>query len=937
MKKPCLITNKFKRIILSSVMIIALVLNMLPMSLFSNEADLKAHATSLANVQILSDIEINANLEDRANPYELELQMRGTGLADVELINPERVGIFYIPELAGKMESNGQAEVRVEILPITLDDLPALKVAVGNLTGTATTLVGGVVDALDQILGKNPLLKPFVSIEGLDEVNTAIDNLNKLDESLADLLAYEDQINVVILPNGAITVDFSDGLGNHLDTAVNDLVTELVNDLLNAVGNLEIRVLDDFSDIPGLGPVLVGVVNDLILGGIVSELLGGITGGLQPVITEVTKATTNITTQLAGLQVIGETLIKANIFVDKPSGVTGEIPVYGAGVQTSVINLPLLSSLTDKTTITFNEKQSEKPTVDDVFVGETELKGTGKPGATIRVEDGNETRSTIVNSDGSYHVSGFPPFVLDQKIKVYQLEEGHNYFESEPVTVTVKEKSLEQLDPPHVNEAYEGETSLTGTGKAGATIHVKGKDGSIVATTKVGEDGKFTVSNLKSFKKGDTFKVHQEKEGYKPSKAVSVEVKAKKQEQLPKPTIKDAYAGDEIVTGTGTPGATIQVKDRQGNKLGTAIVNDKGSYSVAVNLLSEGDELVVTQTKKGYLESEPATMIVKALGLEQLDPPGVHTVYEDTTKVSGTGTPGATVVVKDEENNELGTITVDENGNYEVEVDQPFTAGDNLYVTQTKQGFTDSEATRVTVQANDLMKSKPPLVHDVYENETDIKGTGEPGATIYVKLAGSSEVKTTEVDGDGNYTVTGFDPFEVGQELTVTQKEVGDNIEVSDPVKVIVKKEDLEKGELKFLSAPKLLQFTAEIKSYQDEYLVDLDKLEQGLVIRDDRPTKVGWELRAKMNKQLTSKDDPNIKMEDALIYREDKNEPIILNEEDRIIKEHKYEANTNPVEEFNLSSKWGTDGNGLFLEVPVGTKKENYEGQVNWTLSDAP
>ncbi len=559
------------------------------------------------------------------------------------------------------------------------------------------------------------------------------------------------------------------------------------------------------------------------------------------------------------------------------------------------------------------------------FVGETELKGTGKPGATIRVEDGNETRSTIVNSDGTYHVSGFTPFVLNQQIKVYQSEEGYNYFESEPVTVTVKEKALEKLNPPHVNQAYEGETSLTGTGKAGATIHVKGKDGSIIATTKVGEDGKFTVSNLKSFKKGDTFKVHQEKEGYKPSKAVSVEVKAKKQEQLPKPTIKDAYAGDEVVTGTGTPGATIQLKDRQGNKLGTAIVNDKGNYSVAVNLLSEGDELVVTQTKKGYLESEPATMTVKASGLEQLDRPGVHTVYEDTTKVSGTGTPGATIVVKDEKNNELGTITVDENGNYEVEVDQPFTAGDNLYVTQTKQGFTDSEATRVTVQANDLMKSKPPLVDDVYENETEVKGTGEPGATIYVKLAGSSEVKTTEVDGDGNYIVTGFDPFEAGQELTVTQKEVGDNIEVSDPVKVIVQKEDLEK----FLSAPKLLQFTAEIKSYQDEYLVDLDKLEQGLVIKDDRPTKVGWKLTAKMNKQLTSKDDPDIKLEDALIYRGDNNKDIILNEEDQLIKKHEYEANTNSVEEFNLSSKWGTGDNGLFLKVPVG--------QVNWTLSDAP
>src|SRR5699024_8124481 len=197
----------------------------------------RVEAASLADVQLLTDVAISADLtENPGAPYDLKLEMTGTGFADAELLTPDRVGVFYIPELAGKMTADGQANVRVEILPITMDDLPALKTAIGGLTGTATDLVGGVVSALDGILGDNPLLKPYVSIEGLDEVNTAIDNLNNLDQALADLLAYDDTVDFTVNPDGSIVVNFSDGLSNHLDTAINDVVTGLVNDLLDAVG-----------------------------------------------------------------------------------------------------------------------------------------------------------------------------------------------------------------------------------------------------------------------------------------------------------------------------------------------------------------------------------------------------------------------------------------------------------------------------------------------------------------------------------------------------------------------------------------------------------------------------------------------------------------------------------------------------------------------------
>src|SRR5699024_4852792 len=197
-------------------------------------------AESLANVQLLSNVSISA--DNTANPYEVSLSMTGTGLAEAELLAPDRVGVFYIPELAGHMHEAGQADVRVEILPITMDDLPALGNAIDGLTGTLTGLVTGLIEGIDDLL---PVLIPseLVEINGLTELNAAIDNLNNLNSALEDLLAYEDQVDVVVNNDGSIVVEFTDGLGNHLETAVKDIIQNSLDDVSDAVNALEINIL----------------------------------------------------------------------------------------------------------------------------------------------------------------------------------------------------------------------------------------------------------------------------------------------------------------------------------------------------------------------------------------------------------------------------------------------------------------------------------------------------------------------------------------------------------------------------------------------------------------------------------------------------------------------------------------------------------------------
>src|SRR5699024_9426496 len=81
-------------------------------------------AASLADVNLLQNTNVTTTLSnvDGEDPYNVEFALSGQGLASAELVNTETSAVFYAPDLAGKMAPNGQAEVSVQILPITMGD-----------------------------------------------------------------------------------------------------------------------------------------------------------------------------------------------------------------------------------------------------------------------------------------------------------------------------------------------------------------------------------------------------------------------------------------------------------------------------------------------------------------------------------------------------------------------------------------------------------------------------------------------------------------------------------------------------------------------------------------------------------------------------------------------------------------------------------------------
>ncbi|MXQ51109.1 hypothetical protein GQ671_07470, partial [Salinicoccus hispanicus] len=453
-----------------------------------------AEAASLAEVQLLSDVNINADLQDSGNPdfYNLNLQLTGTGLADLELVNPDRSVVFYAEELAGQLSNNGPADVTVEILPIVLEeDLPALSNSIAGVTGSVNDLVAGLTTTLDNTINGTSLAG-LVQVEGLDELGTALESLNNLDAALQDLTQYNGQAEVVINGDGSVVVTFEDGLGNHVEAAVENVVQSALNDVLTAVDNVNVTLLDS-------SPLLSGILETLVINPIVNPLVSGVTSTVNGLQQDLTSGAIDISNELAGVQVVGNTTVNANVLVNRPAGIEGDVVVQGAGITTSVIDAELLSSLQSSDVITFDE-DATAPVLDsaDITGNSTDgyaVTGTGaEPGDDVIVSDadGNQIGTSIIAEDGTYAVDVAADAVVPGEVLTVQaIDDAGNV--SEPLPVTVPEDVddvVPVLDSADITGNSTDGYAVTGTGaEPGDDVVVSDADGNQVGTGIIAEDG----------------------------------------------------------------------------------------------------------------------------------------------------------------------------------------------------------------------------------------------------------------------------------------------------------------------------------------------------------------------------------------------------------------------------------------------------------------
>ncbi|WP_199549678.1 Ig-like domain-containing protein [Streptomyces sp. N35] len=145
--------------------------------------------------------------------------------------------------------------------------------------------------------------------------------------------------------------------------------------------------------------------------------------------------------------------------------------------------------------------------------------------------------------------------------------------------------------------------------------------------------------------------------------------------------------GDGPIKGTGEPGATVTVKDKNGNTICTATVQADGSWSCTPSkpLPCGPNELTATQ-EKGGVTSEPETITFNA-GQPCISPPQPPVITKPSPPTGTSKSPGK-VTVRDQNGNVVCTTTVGADGKWSCPPGKPLPPCTELTATITKDGVT---------------------------------------------------------------------------------------------------------------------------------------------------------------------------------------------------------------------------------------------------------
>ncbi|EQC2552487.1 Ig-like domain-containing protein [Enterobacter sichuanensis] len=373
--------------------------------------------------------------------------------------------------------------------------------------------------------------------------------------------------------------------------------------------------------------------------------------------------------------------------------------------------------------------------------------------------------------------------------------------------------------------------TLTGKGKPGDTIHIidNGKEiGSVI----VDDEGEWSYTPDKPLGEGEheLSVVEKDPDGNTspPSdpivivvdtiapKAPTIEHIMDKVGKVTGEILEDAYTDDPKpeMSGTGEAGATITIYDN-GKKIGETTVNDDGRwyFKPSENLADGSHSITVSQTDKAGNVSKPSDdrefMVLteppgKAETPDVIDNTGPVTgplkpgdVTDDSQpSFSGEGTPGNTIVIKDNDK-EIGSVIVDDEGKWSFTPKDELAEGEHnvVVVEEDPLGNVGDPSDPIQIIVDTTPPAKPDMA-DAQDNTGPItgqlkggdvtdetrpvfSGKGEPGDTVTI-YDGDEVLGTTVIDDKGNWTLKPEKPLGEGDHsITVTQTDKAGN--TSDP------------------------------------------------------------------------------------------------------------------------------------------------------------
>lgn len=414
------------------------------------------------------------------------------------------------------------------------------------------------------------------------------------------------------------------------------------------------------------------------------------------------------------------------------------------------------------------------------------ISGTGEVGAEVTIvltgPGGTVEVSTTVDPYGNWTVDA--PSLADGDYTAVATQEDNagnvSPADTSTFTVDATAPAAPVITGPDGGDVVPTATpQITGTGECGATVTVY-LDGDTVGTTTVADDGTWTFTPGTPLADGThNVSATQTDAAGNVSPAADPVTFVVDTEDPDAPTITaptdGATLGDATptVSGTGEAGATVTVVV-DGTAVGTTVVNPDGTWTFPVPdgaALSDGAHVITaTQTDLAgntSAASDPVGVVVDTtITAPVILGPGDQSTVPVLPTFSGTGEPGATVVVTVTGGpyigQAVGQAVVAADGTWSV-VSSVYLP-DNTYTavaTQTDGAGNTASSNPVTFTTDGTPPAAPTITGpadgaSVPDSTPTVTGTGEPGAVVTVVVDGAplTTAEPIVVAPDGTWSVT---------------------------------------------------------------------------------------------------------------------------------------------------------------------------------------
>ncbi|PFI93406.1 Ig-like domain-containing protein, partial [Priestia megaterium] len=203
---------------------------------------------------------------------------------------------------------------------------------------------------------------------------------------------------------------------------------------------------------------------------------------------------------------------------------------------------------------------------------------------------------------------------------------------------------------------------------------------------------------------------------------------------------------DKVVTGKAEAGSIITIK--VGNKeLGTTVVREDGTFSMAIDGQKAGEKLIVTSTDESGNISEAQEVIVR--DVTPPSKPTVNSVTEKSTSVTGIAEAGSKVTVK-VGTNSIGEEKVNTDGEFKITI--PVQKGGTI-LTVIATDESGNVSTPVEVVVEDKTAPVAPIVNSITDQTKEVTGETEGNTTVDVKANGKM-IGTGKADAKGTFSIT---------------------------------------------------------------------------------------------------------------------------------------------------------------------------------------